>query len=52
MSQYYNKENEFLLAANQKLNITDVSMPQIDRNGQTKIVIKCTVEPMPPVSVN
>lgn len=42
MSNYYNMENEYLLRANTKFRIMDVSKDVI--NGQDKIIIKCIIE--------
>ena len=43
ISEFYNLENEFLLAAGTKLKIISVEQP-ININGQRKIIVKCIVD--------
>ncbi len=44
ISDFYNLENEFLLARNTELTIVDVSSPVKDINGLEKIIVKCVVK--------
>lgn len=44
ISDYYNMENEFLLARKTSLEIIEVLAPEIDINGLEKIVVKCVVK--------
>lgn len=44
LSEFYNKENELLLARNTSFRMVEVMEPSRDINGNTKIIIKCIVE--------
>ena len=44
ISLYYNRENEFLLARNTKLQMVEVLPPAKDINGLEKIIVKCVVK--------
>ena len=43
VSQFYNQENEFLLAAGTKLEMVEVHQPTVI-DGQEKIIITCRVK--------
>ena len=44
ISEYYNEENEFLLARDTVLQMVEVLAPEKDINGLEKIVVRCVVK--------